>query len=303
MPSLGDLLKQKDRDVSNWTADYINAFHVNQPVNVELSEVIPLEYCNKSKLQQMRPFWMMTKDDICRRDYTILYSSLDSHEYPPECIFPIMEFISSLVQVMKHTHAADIWGTQGERKSEMVDLKVGYLGLAFCDSFLTYFTGLPSSIDKYPFWDTISDVVLGIAVHNTEFCEVYFDDIIAYFSKKGETGVPYIWLDYKPRKFAPGTEDYQRTLPIKATKTIAMGSYNPKEIFGIELSYCYAAFWRADISDKYYEHLKSDSGLPSGCRIVMKRSKVFNLITVHDRKKFIGPNESMCLFRQQHCRC
>lgn len=281
-PSLNDLLKRKDREVHSWTMDHISAFHVDQHTNVELSKAVPLEYCDKEMLLKMQFFWLMTKEDVYQRDETKLGEYMASHEYT-KCIGSIIYILHNLENLVEMETIPTVGGPYDE-KDELFDKYADRLGYCICTSILKCLEELVT--DKTPPWDIPSDSVFDITVRHSRFCEVYFEEMLVYHSSKDAPGLPYIWLDYKPRKFAPGTKDYQRTFPIKAAKTIAMGAYNPRVVFGIELSSFYAAFWRADISDKYYEYLQAGTELPPKCRIDMKGSKAFDLTEPEGRKGF-----------------
>ncbi|KAJ1649490.1 hypothetical protein IWQ61_009442 [Dispira simplex] len=86
--------------------------------------------------------------------------------------------------------------------------------------------------------------------------------------------------------YAPGKPKYNSTLLQKAAETIAMAKYQPREVFGIEFSHRFVAFWRALIPENYLELVKGSGNLPPDMILEMRRSAVLDFVSQNGRYKF-----------------
>ncbi|KAJ1961247.1 hypothetical protein IWQ62_003935 [Dispira parvispora] len=159
----------------------------------------------------------------------------------------------------------------------------------------------------YPSWDFCAFKTSVDVAPNGTSCGVWPDGIIRYVLDRRHY-IPYIWIEVKQLHQAPQTSEepetaaYLSTLPQKTAEAIAMAKFGHREVFGIEFSHRFAAFWHVVVPDDYLELIKNTQEIPPHVRFVMKRSRVLDLALPDDRFEFFRAFLALMLYLDEQAR-
>ncbi|KAJ1652104.1 hypothetical protein IWQ61_007487 [Dispira simplex] len=65
-----------------------------------------------------------------------------------------------------------------------------------------------------------------------------------------------------------------------------MAEHQPREVFSIEFSHHFVAFWCTIIPENYLELVRNSEGLPPDMVLKMRRSAVLDFVSQNDRYEF-----------------
>ncbi|KAJ1646294.1 hypothetical protein IWQ61_010218 [Dispira simplex] len=275
---------------SNWDESHLDALHVEITPDYPMEGVVPLNYCPENLLHRMRAFWALDREDLYNGNVHMLATVIDEATDArnrslttriSSGVYACMDAITSLIGRYQGDDSYES-GTddEGEGRNESFTNK---FAATICENFLTSFTQLQRRV--LPSWEYRTPRLR--IQHNPDgtSCTVCPDGVIQYAPDR-YSRIPYVWVEVKPLSFAPGRRQYRSTLPQKVAEAIAMAEHQPREVFGIEFSHRFVAFWRTIIPENYLERVRNSEGLPPDMILEMRRSAVLDFVSQNDRYEF-----------------
>ncbi|KAJ1649789.1 hypothetical protein IWQ61_009231 [Dispira simplex] len=252
--------------------------------------VVPLNYCPEDLLHRMRAFWALDREDLYNRDYHILATVIaeatddPNHSLTTSINMGITSCMIAIMSLIERYQGDDSYesGTddEGEGRNESFTNK---FAATICERFLGNFTQLQRRV--LPSWEYRTPRLRIQHRPDGTSCNVCPDGVIQYAPDRHRC-IPYVWVEVKPLPFAPGRRQYRSTLPQKVAEAIAMAEHQPREVFGIEFSHRFVAFWRTIIPENYLERVRNSEGLPPDMILEMRRSAVLDFVSQNDRYEF-----------------
>lgn len=271
---------------SNWNPEHMLAFHMIPILNVDLRHVIPVEYV-PSDITEFNLFWRLTRDDIYDQNYRKLYHSDSPQDESIQgqiavCIGQLMQLVERRTE-----YDSDLSSTSNEGD------KLEGSSTAFAASLCKMFLRVLGLKNKHPpSWDYTDKAAFNIQIIPGVTGNVRADGVIL-FTECRQSKRAAVWIEVNPSKYAPRNKtDYQMTLPQKAAEALAVAQSrgldheSDQEVFGIEFSHRFAAIWHAIFPAAYLTSLQTDTSLPAEQYVLLKRSKVFDLVESSDRFQF-----------------
>ncbi|KAJ1653711.1 hypothetical protein IWQ61_006215, partial [Dispira simplex] len=244
----------------------MDTLHVVPVLNCPMEEVVPLNHCLDELLHRIRAFWALDYEDLyncnIRMLATVIDEATDDHNHPRTKYINagIASCMDAIISLIRRYRDDDLYesGTddEGEGRNEIFTNK---FAATICEIFLTRFTQLRRQV--LPSWEYRTPNLRIQHKSDGTSCNVHPDGVIQYAPDR-HPRIPYIWVEVKPLPFAPGRRQYRSTLPQKVAEAIAMAEHQPREVFGIEFSHRFLAFWRTIIPENYLELVRNSEGLP-----------------------------------------
>ncbi|KAJ1648952.1 hypothetical protein IWQ61_009810 [Dispira simplex] len=280
---------------SRWNQRHMDALHVVHILRRPMEEVVPVRHCPEDLLHRIRPFWAMSREDLYTGNFerfdAAIVEAADGNNQDwngniARGLYTCMEAIAFIIQRPAGTSSQES-NTDDEAEGR-TEMSTQTLADIICSRFLVRIAQLYRR--EFRSWD-FRAFKTSVEISEGMFSKVCPDGII-WYSLDRRRYIPYVWVEVKQLEYAPQTSDepettaYLSTLPQKAAEAIAMAQYHPHEVFGIEFSHRFVAFWHAVIPENYVELVKNYRELPSDMRFVMKRSRVLDLTLPRDREEF-----------------
>ncbi|KAJ1650289.1 hypothetical protein IWQ61_008868 [Dispira simplex] len=280
---------------SRWDQRLMDALHVVHSLNCPMEEVVPVEYCPEDLLHRIRPLWILSREDVYNRNWKKLRDAIadasdgqnqDLDSQIGSGVHACIMAIATIVQRPAGDSSSE--SDTGDETEDRGEMSTQTLADNICSAFLADIIRLTRR--QHPIWD-FRAFKTSVEVSEGMFSRVWPDGVIRYALDRRHY-IPYVWVEVKQLEQAPPISDepetpaYLSTLPQKAAEAIAMAQYQPREVFGIEFSHRFVAFWHAVIPENYIDILRSSHELPSDMRFVMKRSRALDLTLPDDRREF-----------------
>ena len=266
---------------SSWTEKHINALHIIPVYDVDIEEILVPE----NNVDQFALFWVMSRDDIYDDQWDSFYSH--ARNYNSSIISEITFMIKSLSQLVERRKSQDSDLSSTSDEGDKLEQLTQSLANTICTAFLR----MTKLYDKrYPSWDYMNNSYV-ITLLRTMSGNVHPDGTISYRLSKSKM-TTYVWVEAKPLQYSPA-RNYRKTIPQKAAESIALAQslwneteIKDTEIFGIEFSHRFVSFWHARFPYQYLVSIQTNPVLPPEQYVIMKRSRVLDLIERPGRREF-----------------
>jgi len=270
---------------SRWTQQHVDAFRIVTVQNVPLDDLFAfsLPALDEPVMQQCQLFWRLTRDDLYHQNA----DALSNIGIPMTMFIRIGACMEALMGVIdrRRSHDSDLSHTSNENEDE-TESATNSLARTICRTFL-HLTNLHHK--RPPSWDYVArHEYMPIRILRSSEGSVKNDGAIVYISEQRKKTV-HIWVEAKPYEYSPERPlRYESTIPQKVAESLSLAQNQPtvRDVFGIEFSHRYAAFWSVHFTDDYILQSKNNPILDPTHPMIMKRSRVFDLVEQHDRCEF-----------------
>jgi len=283
---------------SAWTDAHLQAFHIIPILNLEIHNIIPKEFMpnDKELTDNFHLFWSMNRDDIYDENWE-KFCQTDPNTYAKTriSISTVLENLATLVD-RRRNKDSDLSSTSDE--GDMIEFQTWIFSNSICRTFLNV---LNLHQKKLPSWDYVTGTKKGahrpIKILDSIIGQVRNDGAIIHTDIDRSIS-SFIWIEVKSLEYAPipKTESaYMSKIPQKAAEALSFAqshwqkagtNIKDQESFGLEFNHRYASFWHTVFPKEYLLNVHRFPVLSYDHVIVLKRSKVFDLIETEDRKEF-----------------
>ncbi|CAO3649113.1 unnamed protein product [Cunninghamella echinulata] len=283
---------------NNWTNQHMQAFHIIKVLDLEIKNVLPIEFMvnNDELFNKLSLLWSMDRDNLYNKHWEKFYNkNVNISLRDKTDIITCLNLLVNLIDRNKRTDY-DISSTSDE--GDNLEYETQTFASNLCKTFLS----ILELYKKYPpTWKFVNNSanythhqikILGNIMGNARN-----DGAIVYIGDNKQAS-PVIWIEVKPLEYAPrlnSQKAYDKIIPQKAAEALSFAQSHWKklgatikdqETFGIEFNHRYATFWHALFPREYLLNVYYQPVLDYNNVVALKRTRVFDLIESTDRKEF-----------------
>ena len=297
-PILQDITHGCLKSGSVWNLMHIQAFHIVPILNLKIEDVLPCNFLpNDDDLAaDFHLFWSMDRDDIYDKNWEKFYITDQAADASTRAA--ITSSLNDLMTLVERRRSTDSDLSSTSDEGEKIEFETQAFARSTCRAFLDI---MQLHRKDRPSWDYVDssaklahrqilvlDSIYGNARNDGAIIHVNADKAVSSF----------VWIEVKPLEYAPRprTENaYISKIPQKAAEALSFAqshwqivgtNIQDQESFGIEFDHRYASFWHALFPRQYLLDVHRFPVLKHTQAIALKRTRVFDLIEIEDRKEF-----------------